>query len=132
MRASKLNKETVFSKIIQGELPAEIVYRNKDITAFRSNDPKTPIHILIVPNKAIPTVKDVNSEDVIVLGQLFIVAAEIAKMESIDVSGYRLIVNCNKNAGQEVFHLHMHLLGGQELGPLIMEVNNQESLKLPY
>lgn len=112
-------QETIFSKIIRREIPSDIVYQDDLVTAFRDISPQAPTHILIIPNKIIPTVNHVTTEDEQVLGHLLIVAAKIAQQEGIDESGYRLIMNCNKDAGQEVFHLHMHLLGGKNLGKLI-------------
>lgn len=112
-------EETIFSKIIRREIPAEILYQDELVTAFRDINPKAPTHILIVPNHLIPTTNDVKPEDEPALGRLFTVAAKLAKEEGVDQSGYRLIVNCNRDAGQEVFHLHMHLLGGRRIGPLV-------------
>ena len=112
-------KETIFSKIIRKEIPSEIVYQDETVTAFRDINAQAPTHILIIPNKIIPTVNEVTPEDEVVLGKLFTVAAKLAKKENIDKDGYRLIINCNEHAGQEVFHLHMHLLGGRALGPML-------------
>ena len=110
--------ETIFSKIIRKEIPANIVYQDELVTAFRDIAPQAPTHILIIPNKLIPTVNDVTTEDEATLGRLFTVAAKIAQQEGIADDGYRLIMNCNKHGGQEVFHIHMHLLGGEHLGPM--------------
>ncbi|MGO1298457.1 MAG: HIT domain-containing protein, partial [Vibrio sp.] len=82
--------------------------------------PRAPSHILIIPNKLIPTVNDVEEEDELALGRMFTVAKKIAKQEGIDADGYRLIINTNSYGGQEVYHIHMHLLGGRPLGPLLM------------
>ena len=112
-------EETIFSKIIRGEIPADIVFQDDTVTAFRDISPQAPTHILIIPNKLIPTVNDVTAQDEQVLGQLFVVAAKIAQQEGIAEEGYRLVMNCNKHGGQEVFHIHMHLLGGKPLGPLL-------------
>lgn len=112
-------EETIFSKIIRGEIPANIVFQDETVTAFRDISPQAPTHILIIPNKLIPTVNDVTAEDEQVLGHLFVVAAKIAQQEGIAEDGYRLVMNCNKHGGQEVFHIHMHLLGGKPLGPLL-------------
>ncbi|QIG06508.1 purine nucleoside phosphoramidase [Proteus sp. ZN5] len=114
-------KETIFSKIIRGEIPANIVFQDDIVTAFRDISPQAPTHILIIPNKLIPTVNDVTAEDEQVLGHLFVVAAKIAQQEGIAEDGYRLVMNCNKHGGQEVFHIHMHLLGGKPLGPLLSQ-----------
>lgn len=111
--------ETIFSKIIRKEIPADIVYQDDLVTAFRDIAPQAPTHILIIPNKIIPTVNDVAAEDEQVLGHLFVIAAKIAKEQGIAEDGYRLVVNCNKHGGQEVFHLHMHLVGGKQLGKML-------------
>ncbi|MFN3920363.1 MAG: HIT domain-containing protein [Methylohalobius sp.] len=111
---------TIFEKIIQGELPADIVYRDEQVTAFRDIRPAAPTHILIVPNRAIPTVNDVQPEDEPLLGHMIYVAKLLAEREGIAQDGYRLIINCNRNGGQEVFHLHLHLIGGRPLGPMVV------------
>ena len=95
-------EETIFSKIIRREIPADVVYQDELVTAFRDISPQAPTHILIVPNVLIPTINDVTVEH-----------------EGIAEDGYRLIVNCNRHAGQEVYHIHMHLVGGRSLGPLL-------------
>ena len=112
-------EETIFSKIIRKEIPANIVYQDELVTAFRDIVPQAPTHILIIPNKLIPTINDVTAEDETTLGHLFTVAAKIAKEEGIAEDGYRLIMNCNKHGGQEVFHIHMHLVGGEPLGRML-------------
>jgi histidine triad (HIT) family protein len=117
----EMAEETIFSKIIRGEIPANIVFQDETVTAFRDISPQAPTHILIIPNKLIPTVNDVTVEDEQVLGHLFVVAAKIAQQEGIAEDGYRLVMNCNKHGGQEVFHIHMHLLGGRPLGPLLSQ-----------
>jgi len=113
-------EETIFSKIIRQEIPADIVYQDDVATAFRDINPQAPTHILIIPNKIIPTVNDATAADESVLGHLFVVAAKIAETEGIAEDGYRLIVNCNKHGGQEVFHLHVHLMGGRPMGPMVV------------
>lgn len=114
-----MSEDTIFSKIVRGEAPADIVYRDDRVTAFRDIQPQAPTHILIIPNKAIPTVNDVTAEDEALLGHLFVVAAKLAEEEDIAEDGYRLIVNCNRDGGQLVFHLHMHLLGGRPMGRMV-------------
>ena len=111
-----MSDETIFSKIVRGEVPADIVFQDERVTAFRDISPQAPTHILIITNKAIPTVNDVSAEDESLVGYLFVVAARLAAAEGIAEDGYRLIVNCNRDGGQEVFHLHMHLLGGRRMG----------------
>jgi histidine triad (HIT) family protein len=110
--------ETIFSKIIRKEVPAEILFQDELVTAFRDISPQAPTHILIVPNKLIPTAADVTADDEASLGRMFTVAQRLAKQEGLG-KGYRLIVNCKEHGGQEVYHLHMHLLGGKDLGPML-------------
>lgn len=113
-------EETIFSKIINKEIPADLLYQDDLVTAFRDINPRAPSHILIIPNKLIPTANDVEAEDEAIMGRLFTVARKLAKEEGIAEDGYRLIVNCNSHGGQEVYHIHMHLVGGRPLGPLLM------------
>lgn len=115
-----MSEETIFTKIINGDIPSDIVYRDDTVTAFRDISPQAPTHVLIVPNKAIPTVNDIQPGDEQLVGHLFTVAAKIAADEGIAENGYRLIVNCNQHGGQEVFHLHMHLMGGRPMGPMVV------------
>jgi len=115
-----MSNETIFSKIARREIPADIVYQDDQVTAFRDINPQAPTHILIIPNKLIPTVNDVTPEDEGTLGHMFVVAAQVAKQEGIAENGYRLLVNCGKDGNQEVFHLHMHLVGGRNMGPMIL------------
>ncbi len=111
---------TIFAKIVRGEIPADIVYQDEQVTAFRDINPAAPTHILIVPNKVIPTVNDLQEGDEQLAGHMMVVARKIAQQEGIAESGYRLIINCNKDGGQEVFHLHLHLVGGRPLGPMVL------------
>ncbi len=110
---------TIFERIIDGEAPATIVYQDDLVTAFKDINPIAPVHILIVPNKAIPSVQEVEAEDEAMLGRMFTVARKIAEEQGLAERGYRLIVNCGDEGGQEVYHLHMHLLGGKSLGPML-------------
>ena len=111
---------TIFGKIIRGEAPADIVFQDELVTAFRDINPAASTHILIVPNKYIPTVNDVQEEDEQLLGRMIRVAKQLAEQEGIAENGYRLIINCNQHGGQEVYHLHLHLIGGRPLGPMIV------------
>lgn len=111
---------TIFTKIIKKEIPGDIVYQDDLVTAFRDIRPQAPVHILIVPNKEIPTVNDIAPEDEPLIGHMFTVAKKLATQEGVAESGYRLLINCNRDANQEVFHLHMHLFGGRQLGPMLM------------
>ncbi len=112
-------EETIFSKIIRREIPADVIYQDERVTAFRDIAPQAPTHILIIPNILIPTVNDVMTEHEATLGRMITVAAKLAEQEGIAEDGYRLIINCNKNAGQVVYHIHMHLVGGCDLGALL-------------
>jgi histidine triad (HIT) family protein len=110
---------TIFGKIIAGEIPADIVFKDDRVTAFKDISPQAPVHILIVPNKEIPTADDITEADEAVLGHLLVVASQIAREQGIAENGYRLMINCREHGGQEVYHLHLHLLGGRNLGPML-------------
>ncbi len=109
---------TLFERIIAGELPADVVYRDDEIIAFRDIHPRAPVHILVVPHKPIPTANDIANDDAALVGRLFVVARDLARREGIAEDGYRLVINCNRHGGQEVYHLHLHLIGGEPLGPM--------------
>ncbi len=110
---------TIFAKIIRGEIPSDMVYQDELVSAFRDVTPQAPTHILIVPNKAIPTVNEISDADEQTVGRMLLVAKKIAAQEGIAEDGFRLIINCNEHGGQEVFHLHMHLMGGRPLGRML-------------
>jgi histidine triad (HIT) family protein len=110
---NQMTDSCIFCKIISGELPGTIIFRDEQATAFRDIHPAAPTHILIVPNKHIASVNVLESEDEQLIGHLFSVAGQLAKSEGIDQSGYRLITNTGPHAGQSVFHIHVHLIGGQ-------------------
>jgi histidine triad (HIT) family protein len=111
---------TVFAKIIRGEAPADMVYQDDRVTCFRDINPAAPVHILIVPNKEIPTLNDLDEDDEGLAGYMLLVARRLAREEGIDENGYRLIINCNRDGGQIVDHLHLHLLGGRPMGPMVL------------
>lgn len=112
-------EETIFSKIIRKEIPSEMLFQDDKITAFRDINAQAPTHILIVPNYIIPTLDDVTEDDEQVLGHMIVIAAKLAREEGIAEDGYRLIMNCRSHGGQEVYHLHLHLLGGRKLGRML-------------
>lgn len=114
-----MDQETIFSKIIRREIPADIVYTDDLVTAFRDINPQAPTHILIVPNEPVASARELSGQHEAALGRMFTVASDIARTEGISEGGYRLIVNCGDDGGQEVYHLHMHLLGGRSLGPML-------------
>lgn len=118
--------DTLFTKIVNKEIPADILFQDDEITVFKDISPQATHHILIIPNKPIPTANDVQPQDQMVLGKLFLIAAKMAKELKIAEDGYRLIVNCNKHGGQEVYHLHMHLLGGEPIGPMRSQSDARE------
>ncbi|TCT19305.1 histidine triad nucleotide-binding protein [Thiobaca trueperi] len=107
--------ETIFSRILSGDIPADIIYEDAEVVAFRDVNPQAPVHVLVIPRKPIPTLNDAQPEDTELLGRLFLAAAKVAAQEGIAESGYRTVVNCNAGAGQTVFHLHLHVLGGRPL-----------------
>jgi histidine triad (HIT) family protein len=117
----KIANGSVFTKIIDRKLPATILYEDKDVIAFIPNRLQARVHVLIVPKKEIPTINDITEKDAMVLGKLFLVAKKLAKEKGISETGYRLVMNNNEDSGQSVFHLHMHLLGGEKLGPMMTQ-----------
>jgi histidine triad (HIT) family protein len=107
--------ECIFCKIVAGQAPSEMLYQDEQVTAFRDIHPVAPTHVLIIPNQHVASVNDLTVEDEQVIGHLFSVARMLAEQEGIHQSGYRLIVNTGPHAGQLVFHLHLHLIGGQRM-----------------
>tara|TARA_B110000908_G_C10069844_1_gene364566 strand:- start:91 stop:555 length:465 start_codon:yes stop_codon:yes gene_type:complete len=120
-KAEKIKKGSVFTKIINRELRATIVYEDDELIAFVPLRKQAPVHYLIVPKKEIYTINDMTEEDTMLIGKLFIVAKKLAKENGISETGYRLSMNNNEDAGQSVFHLHLHLMGGEELGPMVTQ-----------
>ncbi|MEQ9618664.1 MAG: histidine triad nucleotide-binding protein [Deltaproteobacteria bacterium] len=106
---------SIFTKIIDKDIPAAIVYEDDKCIAFRDIDPKAPVHILIVTKKEIRSMAEVTDQDKELLGHMMIKAAQIAREQGISDSGYRLVINTNKEGGQEVYHVHMHILGGRQM-----------------
>lgn len=107
--------DTIFARIAAGEIAADIVYQDEDVVAFRDLNPQAPVHVLVIPRKPIPTLNDVTPEDAELVGKLFLAAARVAEQERIAESGYRTVINCNAAAGQTVYHLHLHVLGGRPM-----------------
>lgn len=110
----------IFCKIINGEIPSNKVYEDDEIFAFRDINPQAPVHILVIPKKHIKSLSDLQEEDVNLIGKINIKINEIAKTEGFADQGYRVIVNCGEDAGQEVMHLHYHILAGKKLGTKIV------------
>jgi histidine triad (HIT) family protein len=115
MNLEENNVDCIFCKIIDGELPSDIVYRDERVIGFRDINPIAPVHLLIIPRKHIPSIRDLTDDDLPLLGHMTVVANRLAVEEGIADPGYRLIINCGEEAGQTVHHIHMHLLGGRTL-----------------
>lgn len=106
-------EDCIFCKIIRKEIPTELVYEDEKVIAFNDIQPEAPVHILIVPKEHIPTLNDIGPEQKNLMGHILWTIKEIARMKNLQKSGYRIITNCGTGAGQVVFHLHFHLLGGK-------------------
>lgn len=107
---------TIFSKILSGEIPADIVYEDESVVAFRDINPQAPVHVLIIPRKPIVSVAHAEAGDAALLGQLLLAGAEVARQLGVAEGGYRLVTNIGRDGGQSVYHLHVHLLAGRPLG----------------
>ena len=110
------NENCLFCKILSGDIPAELVYESETAVAFRDINPQAPTHMLVIPRKHISTINDIEADDEAIIGSLYTAAREIAAQEGIAEDGYRAVMNCNEGAGQSVFHIHLHVLGGRSLG----------------
>src|SRR4051794_27348879 len=108
-----MSADCLFCKIVRGEIPAKLVHESDDCVAFRDIDPKAPVHVLIIPREHVSSLNE--ARDASMVGRLALVAAEIARKEGIAEAGYRTVINTNRDAGQTVFHIHLHLLGGRSL-----------------
>jgi histidine triad (HIT) family protein len=107
--------DTIFQKIIDKEIPADVVFEDEDLLAFRDINPQAPHHILIIPKNPIPTINDLEAENAELVGKLVLRAKNLAKELGFADDGYRLVFNCNRHGGQEVYHIHLHLLGGRQM-----------------
>lgn len=107
--------DCIFCKIISGDIPGDIVYQDDDVLAFRDLNPQAPTHVLVIPRKHIATTNDLQPEDAQLVGKMLLAARHVAKEDGIAESGYRTVLNCNEGAGQSVFHIHLHLLGGRQM-----------------
>jgi len=108
--------DCLFCKILDGEIPCDKVYENDHVIAFRDVNPQAPTHVLVIPRKHISTINDLTADDKNIVGEMMLAAQAIAKQEGIEDDGYRLVMNCNEGAGQTVFHIHLHILGGRIMG----------------
>ena len=109
----------VFCKIVNKELPAKVVYEDDLVMAFYDINPQAPVHILIVPKEHIPTVNDLEEKHKELIGHIFLVARKIAQDMGFAEKGYRILINCNRDGGQEIYHIHYHLFAGKPLGSMI-------------
>jgi len=109
------NPDCLFCKVLAGEIPADIIYESESAIAFRDINPQAPTHALVIPRKHIATINALQSGDEEIVGQLFMAAKAVAEQEGIADAGYRAVMNCNEGAGQTVFHIHLHVLGGRQL-----------------
>jgi histidine triad (HIT) family protein len=109
------NLDCLFCKIIKGEIPSKKAYEDENVYAFHDINPQAPTHILIIPKKHIATNLDITESDKDIIGQLYLVANKLAKDAKIAEPGFRVVMNCNKDAGQAVYHIHLHLLGGRKM-----------------
>ena len=107
--------DTLFAKIIRREIPAQIVFEDDDVLAFRDVNPQAPVHVLFIPKKAIATLNDAADDDAALLGKLAMSAVRWAKAQGFANDGYRIVMNCNRDGGQTVFHIHLHLLAGRQM-----------------
>ena len=110
---------TVFQQIVAGEKQADILHQDQEVTAFRDADPQAPVHILVVPNRPLASLDEMEGEDQALAGRLLLTAARLARREGLAGEGYRVIINAGAHGGQEIAHLHLHLLGGRPLGPML-------------
>ena len=107
--------ECIFCNILKGKIPSKQVYRDENYYAFEDINPQAPVHILVVPVKHIPTVNDLTETDKDLMSEMFLLAKKIAKEKGIAESGYRLVLNCQKDAGQVIYHIHLHIMGGRAM-----------------
>jgi len=107
--------DCIFCKMIAGEIKPDTVYEDDDVLAFRDINPQAPIHVLVVPKEHIPTINDLDMNHAALVGKLYLAAKQIARQEGMSERGYRTVMNCNAEAGQTVFHLHLHVLGGRSM-----------------
>ncbi|WP_372859314.1 histidine triad nucleotide-binding protein [Pseudoalteromonas sp.] len=111
-----MSQETIFTKIINREIPADIIYEDDHALAFKDINPQAPFHALIIPKQAIATINDVTEENSHLVGHLYVVAAKLAKQFNFSDDGYRVVMNCNEHGGQTVYHIHLHMLAGKTMG----------------
>jgi histidine triad (HIT) family protein len=107
--------DTLFGKIIRREIPADIVFEDDDVLAFRDVNPQAPVHVLFIPKKPLASLNDAGASDALLIGKLVLAACQWAKQQGFADDGYRCVINCNRDGGQTVYHLHLHLLAGRQM-----------------
>lgn len=107
--------DCIFCKIVSGDIPAEKVFENDSVVAFQDLNPQAPVHVLVIPKKHISTINDLQSQDAALVGEMYLAAKQIASDKGLSERGYRTVMNCNEEAGQTVFHIHLHVLGGRAM-----------------
>ena len=107
--------DCIFCKIANGTIPSKKVYENAEVFAFDDIHPMAPVHVIVIPKKHIPTIMDLTKEDMNSMGSIFTAVQEVARIKGIDEKGFRVVINCNKEGGQVIFHMHVHVLGGKKL-----------------
>ena len=115
MNGVEENNDCLFCKIVEKKIPADIVYESEDVIAFKDIEPKAPIHCLIIPKKHISTINDIDGSNSNIIGLMYEAAAQLARTLNVDKDGYRVVMNCNSNGGQTVYHIHLHFLAGRRL-----------------
>ena len=108
-------EDCIFCKIVRGEIPSTVVYENDDVLAFEDINPMAPVHVVVIPKKHIATLMDVKGDEMSTMGSIISAVQEVAKIKGIDEKGFRMVINCNEEGGQLIFHLHIHVLGGKRL-----------------
>ena len=111
-----MSEGTIFDKIISRDIPADIIYEDDEVLAFKDINPQAPVHFLVIPKERVATTNDLTSENAHLIGKLYLAAAAIAKEMGFAEDGYRCVMNCNPNGGQTVYHIHLHVLAGKPLG----------------
>ena len=108
--------DCLFCKMVSGEIEPDLVYEDDEVVAFRDINPQAPTHVLVVPREHIATLNELQPRHAELVGRMFLAAKEVARKEGIEQRGYRTVINCNREAGQSVFHIHLHVLGGRAMG----------------
>ncbi len=107
--------DCLFCKMVTGDIKPDVVYENDAVLAFRDLNPQAPVHILIIPKKHIATIADITEEDTVLMGEILLAAKKVAQLEGLSDTGYRTVFNCKQDGGQEIYHIHLHLLGGRAM-----------------